>query len=307
MMRISRAVRLGVATIALAGAIPCLIGFGCGGTTGREGLSDGAGNGEAGLGADATIGNDGGSEASAPGAFDAGTFDVIIQYADRDLPDVGAPQPVAEGGSDSGWPWPFPNCPPFLSGDGNGNPIPTYDDLQLLPSDYDAGKIVPAVDGSTCGTHVWLDNSGDQWCIDQNPSGGLALFPPCNWCVDAGVATSGSGATRPLYDLCLELYACIARTGCDVFTDALHHPALCLCGATFDVNSCTPTGPCAKEELAAFQAPELPSPQDIHQVIGNYNATRIGTGVSCAGQLNQVYNLAHSVIPKQCNPDAGKD
>jgi hypothetical protein len=72
--------RLLVATF----AFPALAGSACGGTTGREGLTPPQGL------VDATVTADAGMDAAMLVA-DSGSFDVTIQYADQELPDVSPP------------------------------------------------------------------------------------------------------------------------------------------------------------------------------------------------------------------------
>jgi hypothetical protein len=249
-MRASATSRVGLRGVAGAACLFALAmaAARCSGTTGREGLTVSETDG----GVDATIADD----------LDAGTFDVVIAYADRVLPDVVAP---VDAGPGSGPKW--PSCPPFVPVDQNGNPVPLGQELDQVPAAYDdAGKIVLAPDGSACATYGWLGSTAADDCVTSQTAGGQDDFvelPPCNWAGDAGVAAQGSGAGRPRVDLCLELYACVTSTGCgarDVTT--------CLCGPDTNGADCVKnaTGPCMKEEMAAL---ELPA-GSIQQALQNY-------------------------------------
>ncbi len=282
--------RLALGAAAL-GAADTVFGLACGGTTGRDSANLGAttsgaiadGGGDAGV--DATVGD------GAPQDADNGAFDVVIVYVDQILPDIGPPAPV----TDSGGPmWPWPTCPPFLP----GNPDGTYNDASVvnqIPAAYDnAGNVIPAPDGSACAAYPWFGTVASDSCLTNAYAGsipGLALLPPCNWCVEAGVATAGQGAVNntPLYTLCLQLYACIEDSGCGRLG-----AGTCLCGDASTTCQMRAAGPCAQEELAALNFDN--TPEGIHNAQAFYTDTVASTNNPgyCASVLNQVYQAAAS-------------
>jgi hypothetical protein len=324
---------------ALLATLACLAALGaasCGGTSGRENLpvaQSGSGSGAI----DATEQPDGPSDdAGDAGTMDATVdmdadatvtgiytdlFDVVIVYADRALPEAQAPQ---EGGVDGsmGTGGGMPNCPPWL-------PNPDLRSSQV-PGDYGPdGGVIPALDGSPCATYPWLGSTAADDCVTANfnvissaTSPGnphVALLPPCNWAVEAGVATGGVGAAlnKSRYDLCLDLYRCMIGTLC--FTAVLGAPPRmaegkfgitdCFCGrddagAEIPIASCVnnPQGPCKEQEMAAFEL--LDSPANYASVLSNL--FHVGTGVpewpSCL--LNtEVEGLINSASTSGC-PEA---
>jgi hypothetical protein len=216
----------------------------------------------------------------------------MILYADRMLPDIGAPTSQPEGGeAGTGYPW--PNCPPFLPTGADGTPLPlgTPDYVSQIPSqEDDAGQVVPAPDGSPCGSYGWLGSQSNDDCFANNLGGGTAFsfLPPCNWCVDAGVAAAGPGIGRSRYDTCLALYACIMKSGCGT------NVGECLCGKgnTSTCNPQTAVGPCQMEELAALEAPDLKTA--AMNLVTGYGATVVAGPGRCAGELNKIFNSAQN-------------
>jgi len=237
-----------------AAALVAVMAGACGGSTGREGLAQpGQGDG----------GDDG--EADATTAFDAGTFDVGIQYVDRNLPEVVVPPEAAvEAGSA------YPDCPPFIPVDGTGHPVTPGTEVDQVPSDYGAGgAVVPAADGGACATYPWLGSVAADRCVTSNAAGGvpgLMLLPPCNWVLDAGPALQGTGSGLPRYQVCLALYACMMKTGC-----GFGSVNSCLCGSG-STSECDASGPCGVQELAALEyAPT--DPLAVHDALTNYTDT----------------------------------
>ena len=240
----------------LAAAAACVLGFlsavTCGGTTGREGLTQG--------------GDDLEGDASLEDAdLDDGSFDVALTYVDRVLPDVAAP---VGAGAEAGYPW--PTCAPFLPVGADGGVVPLGAELNQIPAEYtDDGGEAPAPDGSACATYGWLGSTAVDSCLTSQASGfgqgDFPFLPACNWCMDAGVATQGPGAGLPTYTLCLDLYACATQSGCD----SADSPAACLCGdATATDCIVDASGPCATEELAVLQA----TPSAIQTALTNYTS-----------------------------------
>jgi hypothetical protein len=220
-------------------AIAALVAVACGGSTGREGLVDPALMQQQQAGDDATM---------AP--FDAGLFDVVITYADRDLPEITAP-PEA-GGAEAGYPW--PDCPPFLNVYPAGGPATPGMEIDQAPSEFAAdGTIVAAPDGSACATYGWLGSTAIDECLTSTSAGVIpgtdyTLLPPCNWVADAGTARGGPRMGDPRYAICLDLYACVMKTGCGAVASA---PEDCLCG--LNSAQCDAGGPCASQELGALE------------------------------------------------------
>jgi hypothetical protein len=254
----------------------------CGGTTGREGLA---------LGLDAAA--DVAARDDATIDDDSGAFDVVIQYADRILPDVAAP---AEGGREAGYPW--PNCPPFIPVDQDGDPTELGMEFNQIPSAYnDAGAIVPAPDGSACAQYGWLGSTAIDECVTLTSTGlnmdDYLVFPPCNWVADAGLAAQGPGAGLSQYANCLSLYACIIDSGCGVVD-----PTTCLCA------DCDAAGPCAVQELAALQCPPSESVQNCAQNFYTNDPASAGYG---GAALNLVFQNAGGNGCWTAGQDAGSD
>jgi hypothetical protein len=276
--RARRAVALVVAPL-VANAVFALA---CSGTTGREGLPTG------------TSGADGGTDSSLAGQDDAGTFDVVIPYADRVLPDVGAAAEAGSGGEGGGYPW--PSCPPFIPV-ANGVPVPVGSSVNEIPAVYgdsgaDGNGEVFAPDGSACATYGWLGSTPTDSCATSVGSGNDFIdLPPCNWCVDAGTATQGPGQGKARYELCLALYQCMMSTGCGSAAGT----AVCLCGDAGgacipQLSSGASPGPCTTEELSALEYPASAA-QDA---LKNYQETTlpIPDQGSCGAPLNQVFQDA---------------
>lgn len=302
-LRGSRASRLAVA---LCIGAP-MIALACNGTTGREGLSTGTG-------ADP---QDGGTDSAAEDDQSTGAFDVTITYADRVLPDIGAPVRTADGGGggDSGSPW--PNCPPFIPVDNNGVPTDIGDSVTEVSADYsdsgiDGSDEVPALDGSACATYGWLGSTKADSCVVKGISSGWDFFalPPCNWCVDAGLAAQGPGQGQPRYDLCIALYQCIQQSGCATTPNnvGLAQPANCLCGDAGLGDNCitvvsgggTP-GPCTTQELSALEYPA----SSVQDALKNFQSPSLPVPDqgSCGAPLNRVYQ---SYVTNKCSPDGGQ-
>ncbi len=264
--------------VAMLGA-GAFVGFACGGTTGSPDSPVTPG---------ATPADDGGIDAtvvSLPEAStvvpDAGLFDVDILYADQMLPDVSAPP---EGGP-AGYPW--PNCPPWQPILVSGQPTTPTKASSWEATEYDdAGMVVVAPDGSPCATYPWYGSSYSDQCLSVSAphvGGASAFLPPCVWCADAGLVAQGTRKQDPRYTVCLDLYACMMKSGCYV-----SDPIACLCG-TENINDClpdpNPPGPCATEELAALE--QLPG--STAEAIPVYNTTFSGTTGTCGSELNGVF------------------
>jgi hypothetical protein len=290
-------------TWAAAGAVE----LACGGTTGQPAddnasttpavTVDAAGADAAGDASDATVG------ASSATGDDGGAFDVTIAYWDGTLPDISAPTTVTGADGASGYPW--PNCPPWIPVGHRGQRAPgeVTGVIGELPADYtdagDAGTTF-AADGSACATYPWLGSTAVDQCVATSltPGGSgwmgafaaSSIFPPCNWCEDAGVVGQGTAEGESRYSVCLALYQCIQQSGCG------SNVISCLCGdQSSDTAACSmnanPSGPCAQEELAALE--ELPS--DVRDAILNYSSTSsLGFPGVCGGTLNYIYSSANS-------------
>ncbi len=264
------------------GALAAVIGlfvagrlfWACGGTTGREGDSLGAGAPDAEADATTTPDARGSVTEDASVVYDTGAFDVDIQYADRPLPDVSAPPEGGPVAADSGLPA-LPNCPPWIPVDANGNPVSLSMADHFTAGDYTQdGGTVPAADGSVCATNLYFPQFSES-CIADNWGGNLeSPFPPCSWALDAGNAQAGPGAIMGLsrYTLCMNLYACMQQSGCW----DLPNTRECFCGARGANNSdgCgtsppTPSGPCAQQVQAAFEQVDLGA-QSVMNIIQNY-------------------------------------
>jgi hypothetical protein len=245
-----------------------VIGVACGGTTGREGL----------LLPDASLPGD---SSSTTVDLDSGAFDVGILYADRVLPDVTAPLD-ATGAAEAGYPW--PDCPPFIPVDSDGDPVDPSLSINQIASAYDdAGDVIAAPDGSACAEYPWLGSTAIDECLTSSFNGPFPALPPCNWCVDAGVAAAGLRQGQSRYGLCLDLYACIVDSGCAA-TGA--SGTACLCGPDPGQCAMDASGPCAAAELAALEYSAM-SPD----VLKNYENTAPSAAVFlgfCGGNLNSV-------------------
>ena len=282
---------------------------GCGGTTGQPDMPKPM----PGASTDATIPETsvspaGDARGSSPGAdADDGTFDVVIPYANRIVPEAHAPTEAAvldwpacapdvcgtasdpsQVTADSGWTSDYGNCANFA-----------------LPAVYDDGGVpVPAPPGSVCATHAWLGHKEWDDCLRGlgGPNVGYAppanyTLPPCHQLVDAGNAMTGLGAGQSLFALCQQVVTCIEQTGC-----AETHPTpgtvaptaadACLCGKGVGVAACEldASGPCKNQVLAAMGL----GPNGIVEAIGHSNDVTtpqyVGFGVIYADYktLNQV-------------------
>lgn len=257
----------------------------CGGTNGHEDLPmTAAGS------VDATL-----EDASDDVSDDLGFFDVDIQYADQVLPDVVAPPDGgdAEAGS------PFPSCPPFIPVNAVGAPVPLAIEDHESPSAYDdAGAIELAPDGSVCQGYGWLGSTSIDSCTTEVTGSGFIQLPPCNWCSDAGIAVQGSGAGVARYQLCMDLYACIAQSGCGPEISS------CLCGTENTVacsSDSNPPGPCASQEMASLE--ELTG--STLDALMNYTALDPSFLGICGSRLNAVY--ANGASGDCFPPDAGSN
>jgi hypothetical protein len=266
------------ALAALSCAFGILSAVTCGGTTGREGLTE-DGSDDAGL----LVALD----AGALGLLDQGLFDTSVTYVDRVLPDVVAPV-SAEAGATSPW----PSCPPFIPTGPDGGPVPPGNELDQIPATYgEGGTSVPAAAGSPCATYPWLGATSVDSCLTSSASGwgqgDFPLLPPCSWCADAGAASQGPGAGAPAHDLCMNLYTCAMRTGCGAGQD----PATCLCG-TAAAAACivAPAGPCATEELAVLQYRS----DSVEQALSNYTQIDPAFLGYCGSALNYVFQSART-------------
>jgi len=280
------------AVVAASCAGSVLLGIACGGTNGREGLSPG--------GSDASLSGDSSGVGSSTVDLDSGAFDVVILYADRTLPDVSPPPDATGGAAEAGYPW--PSCPPFIPVDSDGDPVDPTVSINQIPAAYDdAGQVIPAPDGSACAGYPWLGSTAIDSCLTSSFNGPFPILPPCNWCVDAGVAAAGLRQGQPRYAICLDLYACIIDSGCAATGSSATD---CLCGP--DLGNCTmdASGPCAAPELAALEYPAI-SPD----VLKNFDNTAPNAAVFlgfCGGNLN---SLLQATVSNGCflPADAGAD
>jgi hypothetical protein len=252
-----------------------LLGFACGGTTGREGLSLG--------GVDASLADDSSVD------LDSGAFDVAILYIDRVLPEVSAPPPADAAGAEAGFPW--PSCPPFIPVDSDGDPVDLSVNFNELPAAYDdAGQVVLAPEGSACAEYPWLGSTSIDSCVTLSGTPlPFPALPPCSWCVDAGLAAAGLREGQPRYDICLDLYACVIDSGCAAQSTTAN---TCLCGPDLGNCSVDASGPCAAQELAALEYPAV-SPD----VLKNFTNTAPNAAQFlgfCAGNLNGLLQTAVS-------------
>jgi hypothetical protein len=232
---------------------------GCGGTTGHDGIAAGGG------GSDATV--DGGEDSN-------GDFDVILQYPDRDLPEITPPPPDTGVPEGSGW----PVCPPDV-------PAPPT-------SPY---IFVPPVDSGACSLsdagYVWTRSAACDSCYRKNEDtsnfttsdgGQLGMFPPCADWRDAGTAQGGPGKGEPLFSLCQQLFQCIVKSNCMQNT-----AEYCYCGdasgQACTVSATAPTGPCKSEEEGALET------TDPSMVLGNLTNS-VGFTGGAVGQMFATMN-----------------
>jgi hypothetical protein len=245
----------------------------CGGTTGRDNLPP------------------------VPG-MDATADTSPITYADRELPDLGAP-PSADGG-EAGYPW--PTCPPFLPvfcPSGFDCPLGSMVveagmEVDQEPATYDdAGNIVLALDASACADYGWFGgNTQIDHCVTANwqpPMPDYGAFPPCSWCAEAGPATGGPGVGYGKLQNCILLYECMESTGCA--RDPRGVSEGCLCGDASSAN-CTGSGPCGMAELAALE--RTSNAMGILDALKNFANTSMNDPGWCGGRLNTVYQTAQS-------------
>jgi hypothetical protein len=223
---------------------------GCGGSTGREGLPPLAAPPDA-APPDATRPDAVAPDAAAPDAaamrdadagvdatqsdVDQGWFDVIIPYADRDLPDVHAPVDsgavaVDTGAPDAGAP-DSTACIPF------NNNLPLPDGAVPVGCSATEQKFVD----KSVACYTCLING---LCLDD-----LTFLDMGNECGDlTGNAKSGDRAGFSNTSNCLRAIDCILATSC-----AMSDPAACYCG-TLQGSACqTSTSPgngaCAQTQV----------------------------------------------------------
>ncbi len=290
--------------------------LGCGGTSGREDLpaaqapsskSDATVSGDDDAGGDATVdaaGDGGGSGLDDP-------FDVVIQYADRPLPDVQLPTDGeasetgtgTDAGSDSSA---WPPCAPDIPERGTEFPAIFSDD----------GGQALAPDGSVCATHVWVGSSLCDRCLRIEAANaswfgaaGPVELPPCSDLAGAGVAAVGPGAGVPRIELCEELFTCILTSGC---FETGNDVAGCMCKGT-DTSHCNSTGGdgvCFAQEQAAMEIPNT-SPGAVYTQI-TLQMTAISASAAVPGHgatsVNQMFNDALLICTAQCTQaDAGSN
>jgi hypothetical protein len=289
----------------------------CDGTTGRpdpvlpasDDASDATvGEGGDGSNPDAMEGGDAGNEV---GLY-TGLFDVAIQYADRDLPEIMA-APSLEAGADGNSGFPFPiSCPPYITVDmSTRKPVDIAscpglcDEVPADPTSDGGSTIAP--DGSVCD-YPWLGGAAIQECATvnwalQQPS--APALPPCNWCPPgSGVVNSGPNPGEDRTLACWTLYECMMRTGCYIGTGTnVNSAAGCLCGSEVTTACATdphPSGPCATEELEALET--LDPNQALQEFI--QTATPGTSGATCGSYLNAVFTntLGSGCIPAQGDP-----
>jgi hypothetical protein len=243
-------------------------------------------------------------------SYDTGAFDVAIQYADRELPDVAVPPEAGAMVNDGGFQ--PSDCPPWVALDSNGHAVTLITDptqpvsadliasvVDFVPADYapeggappgatfattDGGVypgVVPAADGGVCATYPYYFPGFDENCLIQG--GGIAggypypPAPPCNWALNLGMAQSGPGAVKGLsrYRLCVNLYNCVVSSGCVVFP---HPPATftavpCFCGADINGNcKASPPTPAGPCVEEVQEAFEQPdlSTKSVSAILANY-------------------------------------
>ncbi len=245
-----------VVVAALSVGVVLAAGAHCGGTTGQDAPAPAAVTTmDAG---DATMADP--TDASADQSVYTNTFDVGIEFADQELPDVQAPPEAGSVGGPGG----PPNCPPFIPVDNSGAPVPFGGPkmaINLVPSEYTGdGGIVFAPDGGTCATYPWLGSIATDQCVinavPNQANWAYVLLPPCNWAVGAGTAVKGTGAGMPRYDLCMDMYECLMSTQCYLGETNLPY---CFCGIPdTDPNYATdcstaPHGECLAQILAAME------------------------------------------------------
>lgn len=315
--------RLVIAALGTAAALAALAH--CGGTTGNNAIPSPA------LGAtsDATV------EGAAPeGPLDAGsdqsvytnTFDVAIQYADQELPEVQPPAESGAGATEAGLG--VPDCPPFIYLDDKGNQLPATTCVPIsgcssqtytVPADWsgDGGEIT-ARDGGACATYPWLGSLTTDDLVVSNNYEDFNLMPPCNWAREAGAATQGSmiGASR--YDLCIEAYECYMRTHCFLNENSSGTafvpsalPCLCPISGSFSATACVnDKGPCYDSIAAAMEAPVDPNNPTataayVSMVWSQEHGPNGAVGVEGI-ILNQMFADAIPYFPR-CAIDAGLD
>jgi hypothetical protein len=297
-MHSHREARSGIGSTARRSALACGIAlftagslfWACGGTTGHP---------------DDSAQTNGGPDSSVVGEshldagmnYDADLFDVNIPYANRPLPDTGAPGDggAADGQGGSGG---YPNCPPWLPVDGTGNVLDASDPatevatVNFVPADYTAdGGIEPAVvltasgtvqytadggveataSGAQCASYPWLPQFSTG-CLVYQFAGSYSYppEPPCNWAV--GKAAAGPGAGSQRHDLCMNLYACIQASGC--WRNMGTALAYCFYGDAGSVgaNMSVPVlnGACTSEMQAAFEVPDL-TKANVTSILNNFD------------------------------------
>jgi hypothetical protein len=250
----------------------CFAGAGleaCGGTNGREGLPQPNTSTAADAGVDGTL------EAASPDGGDASeAFDTAIQYSEASLPDISPPRDAGNMQVNS-LPLCAPDIPAVLNPDGSVTPFYEGGTATLggagsgtpteLPAIFtDDGGQVLAPDGSPCATQVWLGSAACDECVRVGTGGvpndpwhgafGTAVLPPCSDLAEAGTAAVGLGAGQTRYQLCINLYNCIMRTGCWA-TSPPGTLGACICSypSAFSCFAEGGPGPCLDEEKAALE------------------------------------------------------
>lgn len=254
---------------------------GCGGTTGHELLPSTSASGSSN---DATmVGDDGSLPTDDGGIADAtmgmgdesiytGTFDVLIPFADQELPDVqGVPEAGSGGASGAEAGTGLPDCPPFIPVNGTSDytVVSVAQAGYLVPADYGVdGGVTFAADGGVCATYPWLGSPAADRCAGVVLAGTPQTLPPCSWAVEAGTAAQGPKATVSRYDICIALFECYMRTQC--FTEVTSGSSVpgqeCFCGrndagVVANIPQCekNPQGDCLNEILAGSELPGDPA------------------------------------------------
>ncbi len=193
-------------------------------------------------------------EEAAQADLDEGTFEVVILYADRELPDVQWRPARPDAGADDADGVDANASPPDA-----GNVISLDSGIEAASSPCAAFNTSVGRDGGPTGTPVgcsateqrFVDKSIDCYtCLVNNSCLDDAKFGDTdNECEDlVGAAHSGDRASQPLADICLSEIDCVLATHC-----AATDTAGCYCG-TLAGGACatskTPAnGACAQTEV----------------------------------------------------------
>ncbi len=299
-----------VVVAALSIGVALAAGAHCGGTTGQDAPAPAAAvTMDAG---DATVAEP--SDASADQSLYTNTFDVAIEFADQELPDVQAPP---EGGSTGGGPGGPPNCPPFILVDMDGGPVALGGPKKAynaVPSEYTSdGGIGFASEGSVCATYPWLGSVAvDQCAISEVPNVAnipYVILPPCNWALGAGNAVKGAMAGTSRYDLCMAMYSCFVSTHC--YLQSGNYAINCFCGIPVTdpnfANDCTttPQGECLPQILAALE--ENDDPRGINDGFMNLqDISNTGPGFEASYLEDLFSDISSGCAPYACAAtDAG--